>query len=534
MPRPHRAFAHTPLRRAYLAFALATLNAAAFANTYTVTNCLDAGAGSFRQAVLDANANPGDDTIDFALSCSTITLTSGTVVIDGSLIVNAPGASSLTLSNPTGTALRLEPASAAPTLQQVRINGLRIANSGTTDTLSGGAIDAVRTNLSISNSVFASNFAGTGSAIAFSGTGGSTTTTLNIDSTTFVGNARNGRAAGAIAATDALTTINRSFFKENGVGSASAGASSSFPGGAILSQGGALVILDSVFQGNRGTYGGAVARTGTVSDTARILRSSFFGNVAYGVSDAGNSGGGAIYSRLAPITVENSTFFNNTVQGQGYGAAIDVRSAQASLLNTTIASNVVASTLPSNAALTVFEDASSPGNTGMGLSNTVATDTRAAAASARLDAWVDGATFASVSQASLISRMRAATVESTDPAAVLLGPLAFNGGLVVGAAGADQAMLTMSPLPGSPLINAGNNDLTTNLFGVDQRGTGFPRIVDSVVDIGAVEFVAAAANREVSVPSLPMLSLSLLALLVAACAGFSLRFKTPFVRWTTW
>ena len=35
------------------------------ANTYTVTNTNDSGAGSLRQAITDANANPGMDTIAF-------------------------------------------------------------------------------------------------------------------------------------------------------------------------------------------------------------------------------------------------------------------------------------------------------------------------------------------------------------------------------------------------------------------------------------------------------------------------------------
>lgn len=42
------------------------LNAA----TYTVFNTNDAGSGSFRQAILDANANPGLDNIVFAISGS--------------------------------------------------------------------------------------------------------------------------------------------------------------------------------------------------------------------------------------------------------------------------------------------------------------------------------------------------------------------------------------------------------------------------------------------------------------------------------
>ena len=39
-------------------------------NTYTVTNTNDSGAGSLRQAILDANANGGADTIDFNIAAS--------------------------------------------------------------------------------------------------------------------------------------------------------------------------------------------------------------------------------------------------------------------------------------------------------------------------------------------------------------------------------------------------------------------------------------------------------------------------------
>ncbi|MDJ0739527.1 MAG: DUF4347 domain-containing protein, partial [Gammaproteobacteria bacterium] len=61
--------------------------------TYSVTNTNDSGAGSLRQAILDANANTGTDTIDFNISGTgvhTINLTSPlptineTITIDGS------------------------------------------------------------------------------------------------------------------------------------------------------------------------------------------------------------------------------------------------------------------------------------------------------------------------------------------------------------------------------------------------------------------------------------------------------------------
>ncbi|HUR11085.1 MAG TPA: hypothetical protein VM012_06935, partial [Flavitalea sp.] len=42
-------------------------NLEGFANIYTVINTLDNGAGSFRQAILDANGNAGTDTIRFLI-----------------------------------------------------------------------------------------------------------------------------------------------------------------------------------------------------------------------------------------------------------------------------------------------------------------------------------------------------------------------------------------------------------------------------------------------------------------------------------
>jgi hypothetical protein len=55
-----------------------------------------------------------------------------------------------------------------------------------------------------------------------------------------------------------------------------------------------------------------------------------------------------------------------------------------------------------------------------------------------------------------------------------LGPLQNNGGTT----------LTHALLPGSPAINAGDNNWAPKW---DQRGTGFPRIVNGTIDIGSFE-----------------------------------------------
>src|SRR5262245_9278867 len=74
--------------------------------TFTVTNLSDSGAGSLRQAILDASGAAGADTIDFTINgqinlagtqLPTLTDTTGATSITG------PGASLLTVSGGYGT-----------------------------------------------------------------------------------------------------------------------------------------------------------------------------------------------------------------------------------------------------------------------------------------------------------------------------------------------------------------------------------------------------------------------------------------------
>ncbi|MCC6466424.1 MAG: right-handed parallel beta-helix repeat-containing protein [Planctomycetes bacterium] len=77
-------------------------SAAAQAATFTVTNTGDAGAGSLRQAITDANAASGEDTIVFAGGVTgTITLASPLPVVNsagGVLTITGPGRTMLTIS----------------------------------------------------------------------------------------------------------------------------------------------------------------------------------------------------------------------------------------------------------------------------------------------------------------------------------------------------------------------------------------------------------------------------------------------------
>ena len=97
------------------------------AATITVTNGNDSGSGSLRQAIL--GASPGD-TINFAPSVTTVTLTSGELVIDKNLTITGPGANRLTVQVDTDviTARVFNISSSTVT---VSISGITISNGYT-------------------------------------------------------------------------------------------------------------------------------------------------------------------------------------------------------------------------------------------------------------------------------------------------------------------------------------------------------------------------------------------------------------------
>ncbi|MDQ3561134.1 MAG: hypothetical protein M3453_18550, partial [Pseudomonadota bacterium] len=72
---------------------------AADALTFDVRNTEDSGAGSLRQAVLDANAAAGPDAIGFdaGLDGQAIVLTSGPLEIGDSLDISGPGPDKLVI-----------------------------------------------------------------------------------------------------------------------------------------------------------------------------------------------------------------------------------------------------------------------------------------------------------------------------------------------------------------------------------------------------------------------------------------------------
>lgn len=89
-------------------FVLLFLVSVSKAATFTVTNTTDSGAGSLRQAILDANAAASDDTINFSipandLGCTAAGVCTNALTSGEFVIISATTAGALTITNSTGS-----------------------------------------------------------------------------------------------------------------------------------------------------------------------------------------------------------------------------------------------------------------------------------------------------------------------------------------------------------------------------------------------------------------------------------------------
>jgi predicted outer membrane repeat protein len=204
------------------------------------------------------------------------------------------------------------------------------------------------------------------------------------------------------------------------------------PGGAIYSAAGThLTMLDCTLTGNNGLEGGALLNDGALS-----LYQCTFVNNGFGY-------GGAFQAR-SPASVVQCTFANNTAS---YGGGIYVKTLGLHIWNTIVDGNSANSgnDVTIESGYTLFYD-------GPNVISDVA-----------------------------IGNGSAALGPAPIGAPAQLAPLGNYGG----------PTMTMPPLPGSPVVDAGLDDIL-NTFSTDQRGSGFPRLVGAHVDIGAVEGVYVA------------------------------------------
>ena len=257
------------VRGIYIAFAFFIFIgsfAPARAATYTVTTNADAGAGSLRQAVLDANATADNDTIVFNIpsgSClggvCTITLTTTEITVDnnGTLTIQGTGANVLTIDGGVGTNRIFYSNAATFTLSGATLTGGNGAGAsggggaifvnggtfvlfgvnitGNTAIGGGGLRYSGGTNHQITNSTFSNNNGTNGGCGGFY----NVNSTLTVTNTTFSGNSTLGYGGGFCNA--GTTTVRNSTI---------AGNTASIDGGGIWNGIGTLNIGNSIVAGN--------------------------------------------------------------------------------------------------------------------------------------------------------------------------------------------------------------------------------------------------------------------------------------------
>ncbi|WP_166829829.1 beta strand repeat-containing protein [Thalassoroseus pseudoceratinae] len=221
-------------------------------------------------------------------------------------------------------------------------------------------------------------------------------------------------------------------------------------GGGAYNQNGTLTVTNSLFTANFAVdSGGAIQNGGAASAaTTSISNSTISGN------DSDGNGGGITNDENSTLTITNATIVLNTADSEddatGAGGGIFTDATSTTTLNNTIlAGNTTGGGVDSDFDGMGAADASSANNL-LG------------------DAGTSG----------IMDATNGNIVGITGGLATVLDPtLANNGGLT------ETHALVMD----SPAVNAGSNSLVD--ASVDQRGTGFPRILNGIVDIGALESV---------------------------------------------
>jgi hypothetical protein len=494
---------------------------------FIVSTTSDNGNGSLREAITQANINPGVDTIDFSggefedNTADIITLTSGELSITDSLIINGLGAEVLTVSgNNTYRVFNISQPGTEAT-----INGLTIVNGSADGNGNGGGIHN-QSVLNLNNSIISDSTATFGGGIYNEGTttlvetlisdnsadieGGGIANfgTLTVTQSSLSGNSAETEGGGIAnfgTANLTQTTVSGNSAETEGGGifnndtitltQTTVSENTAASGGGISNTSTATVV-ESIVSENTAASGGGISNTGTVmvsetsvsentaqsgggisnTGTAMVSNSTLFANTA-------NIDGGAISNSGAGTTaLTNNTIVENTAQSGGGIANI---SGEVTITNSTITENTAQSGGGVfNQDLTILNNTIVADNVDINPQQAGNSPNLGGNFSGGFNLISDGTGSTGLTNG-INGNLVGTSSASIDPR---LGALANNGG----------STQTRALLFGSPAINAGDNTLVPNDVTTDQRGSGFPRIIGSSVDIGAYESIV-----EISVNGTP-------------------------------
>ena len=489
------------------------------------THCTDGTPGNctLRDAI---DGGLDGDTIVFAAGLTgTITLNQGELNVGDDLNIVGPGADLLTVSGNNASTVFYFCANNGAQLSGVTITGGSapqgaalyeescspvtldsVVITGNTSTGIGGAI-YTQDNLTIRNSVVTNNIGGgNGAGMYVDGT-------LTMEGTVVTGNASSGEGGGVYVTGSATIT-----------GSTISNNTATLGGGGVRGKSDA-VITNSTIDGNTaGGTGGGVNADGSVT----ITGSTISGNIASGagaggvfgygdltvatstiennMATAGNGGGLYVETSGGTISITSSTLSGNSAGYNGGAMHLGGSNGTVLIANSTITGNsgsvgggldFAASNTVTLAQDTIVGNSASstiPLYSGGGihfgdplgtisLSGTIVSGNTAAAGPADIGFGSPASTSGSITATNSLlgtidSRLTvggSANVMSTDPG---VSALADNGG----------PTRTMLLLATSAALDAGPVPVATfpgNEF--DQRGAGFPRVLGTKADIGAVE-----------------------------------------------
>ncbi len=497
---------------------------------YLVDLTTDAGTGSNGTGDLlycinqaNANSNPAGSVIEFdptvfnpaqprsIVLSSTLHLseTAGPEVIVG------PGPSVLTISGNDAVQVFDETGDAMANLSGLTIRGGQtdqggggIVNDGsltvTSCTITGNTTDAAGGGiendgtLTITDSTIADNSADFGGGIE--NEGALTVTGSTIESNTAnLGGGLDNDEGGTASLTGTIVSSNSASTWGGGIFCAGASpvtlagstvsSNTAMSGGGLYSEGdggdggNGVSLASSTFSDNSATATSASSGGGglfNVGGHVAITGCTFSGNMSA-------NGGGGIFASQGALTITDSTVADNAAVR--VGAGIDANSGTLTAVNCTIADNNEPSTGAGfGGGINIDQGTATLDNTIIAL-NTDGTGTGASPD----NLYIDGSgTVSSASANNLIGAGGGNSgltnggngnlVGVADPG---LGTLASNGG----------PTQTIALLSGSPAIQAGSRALAAdaNLTN-DQRGTGFPRVVNGSVDMGAFEVQVVTTN----------------------------------------
>lgn len=413
--------------------------------TATVTNCDDDGTGSLRATV--AAAASGDVVDLSALSCSTISLTSGFIdVSQDDLSLIGPGAGALAID--AGSTSGVIRHSGLGTLS---ISGLTISHGQyqSSATPRGGCLYSAA-NLSVVDSTVSDC-----EAIGLGGTvvlGGAVYTHGNLELTSSL--VTNSQAhSSASGAHGGGVYVNGNLTADYSTISYNSTYAAPLNGGR---GGGAMIVGTTMLKGSTISYNSSYAVGGLYTQDAVTVDSS----TIYGNGASQTAGMRAIYSVGSPTaTIVNSTIAGNHSVARVGGLNLII---PATISNSTIAFNVafngLAGILMSGPTLDI-ESTIVAGNTAGG---------------GTPDDFEVYGTPVITGANNLVVASSAPLPPDTITSDPVLGVIGDNGG----------PTWTIPLMPGSPAIDAGNNAAHLD---TDQRGPGFARAIGLRADIGAFE-----------------------------------------------